>query len=109
MEPEVPRVHYPSLRLRRRPSASASSPFDRDVEDQHASPGAVIRVDERNFKRAAFPVSDPVRLPDFQGHDASLVLHARGVVEDEGCGDRGAVDSASAEAAGEAWRFFFFR
>ena len=122
VEPKVPRVHDPPLCRRRRrlllfaPSCFSSSPCslcsvlsrgEGDVKDQDARPRAVVGVDQRHLERAAPRVADPVRPPDLEGDDAGGVLHARGVVEDEGGGDRGAVDGAGAEAAGEA--FFALR
>ena len=120
VEAEVPRVHDPSLRRRRRrlllfdPSCPSSDPSSSsvigtgDVEHQNARAGAVVCVDERDVKGAAPPVPYPVRPPDLEGDDAGLVLHARGVVEDEGGGDGAAVDGAGAEAAGEAFFFLMF-
>lgn len=115
VEAEVARVHDPPLRCRLLlPFAPRSSPSccsscsvlprgDRDVEDQDAGPGAVVRVDQGDVERAAPRVLDPVRPPDLERDDARVIFHARGVVEDERGGDRGAVDGAGREAAGEAY------
>ena len=65
----------------------------------------MVCVDERDVETAAPRVLDPVRPPDLERDDARVVLHARGVVEDQGRGDRGAVDGAGGEAAGEALSF----
>lgn len=63
----------------------------------------MVCVDQSDVEAAAPRVLDPVRPADLERDDARVVLDARGVVENQRGGDRGAVDGAGAEAAGEAF------
>ena len=108
VEPEVPGVHYPLRRLLLFLAFSFLSlcRSKRDVKNQNASSRTVVGVNKRHLETSTFLVWDHVRLPHLEGDDAVGVLDSRGVVEDEGRGDRGAVDGAGAEAAGEAFESF---
>ena len=106
MEAEVARVDYPPLRdvLPLLPFLLLLLIVDRDVENEHAGPRAVVGVDQSHLEGAALGVGYPVRPADLEGDDAVLLFHAWGVVEDEGGRDGGAVDGSGAEAAGQAWK-----